>query len=75
MIAMTKGERDDLRRLIQQRERVLISATKQRSAELLADFESHMASQYAFDNDTVWQEAAKAAEQAIKKAQLQIAAR
>ena len=35
--AMTKGEREDLQRLIKQRERVLKSAAKQRSAELLAD--------------------------------------
>ena len=75
MIAMTKAERDDLRRLIQQRERVLKSAAKQRSAELLADFEKQMASEYTFDDDAVWQEAARAAEQVITKAKLQIAAR
>ena len=75
MISMSKGERDDLWRLIQQRERVLKSAAKQRSAELLADFENQIASEYAFDDDAVWQEAAKAADQSITKAKLQIAAR
>jgi hypothetical protein len=75
MIAMTRAEREDLRRLIQQRERVLKSAAKQRSAELLADFENQIASEYAFDNDAVWEEAAKAADQAIRKAKSQIATR
>jgi hypothetical protein len=64
-----------LRRLIQQREHVLKSAAKQRSAELVADFESQIASKYAFDDDVVWQEVAKATEQIISKAKLQIAAR
>ena len=39
---MSKGEREDLQRLIRQREKVLTSAAKQRSAELLADFENQM---------------------------------
>ena len=75
VIAMNKLERDDLRRLIQQRARVLKSAAKQRSAELLAEFEKEMASEYAFDDDAVWQEATRAVEQVIRKANLQIAAR
>jgi hypothetical protein len=75
MIGMRKDERNDLRRLIQQRQHVLKSAAKQRSAELLADFENQMASEYAFDDDAVWQEAARTAEQVITKAKLQIAAR
>lgn len=40
MSAMTKCERDDLYRLIRQREKVLKSAAKQRSAAVLADFEN-----------------------------------
>jgi hypothetical protein len=39
---MTRHERDDLQRLVRQREKVLKSAAKQRSAELLADFENQM---------------------------------
>jgi hypothetical protein len=46
---MSKGEREDLQRLVRQREKVLRSAAKQRSAELLADFEDQMGAQYAFD--------------------------
>ena len=37
---MNKGEREALQVLIRQRERVLKSAAKQRSSELLADFET-----------------------------------
>ena len=42
---------------------------------MLADFENQIASEYSFDNDAVWQEATKAADQAIRKAKSQIAAR
>ena len=51
---MNKGEREDLQRLIKQREKVLKSAAKQRSAELLADFENQMGSEYSFNQDEVW---------------------
>jgi hypothetical protein len=39
---MTGNEIDDLQRLIRQREKVLKSAAKQRSTEVLADFENQM---------------------------------
>lgn len=42
---MTKGEREDLHRLIRQREKVLKSAAKQRSADLLADFDVQLAAE------------------------------
>ena len=44
MSMMNKSEREDLLRLIRQREKVLKSAARQRSAELLADFENQMGS-------------------------------
>jgi hypothetical protein len=75
MTAMTKSEREDLQRLIRQREKVQKSAAKQRSAELLADFENQMAAQYAFDDDAVWAEAANEAEREVAKAQQRIAQR
>jgi hypothetical protein len=46
---MTRAEREDLQRLVRQREKVLRSGVKQRSAELLADFENQMGSEYSFD--------------------------
>ena len=72
---MTKGERDDLQRLVRQREKVLKSNAKLRSKELLADFENEMAAEYAFDDDSVWAQAAKAAEAEVAKAQKRVAAR
>jgi vacuolar-type H+-ATPase subunit H len=75
MALMTKHERDDLHRLIRQRERVLKSAAKQRSVEVLADFENQMGQEYSFDDDHVWAEASKIANAAVAKAQDQIKAR
>jgi hypothetical protein len=72
---MSKGEREDLQRLIRQREKVLKSAAKQRSAELLADFENQMGSEFSFDQDEVWQKAAQEAETEVRKAQTKIALR
>jgi hypothetical protein len=74
MNAMTKGEREDLHRLIRQREKVLKSAAKQRSAELIADFENQMGQEYSFDQDEVWAEAEEAAEREVAKAQARVAA-
>ena len=54
---MTKGEREDLQRLVRQREKVLKAAARQRSAELLADFENQMGQEYSFDHDEVWEKA------------------
>jgi len=73
--AMSKGEREDLHRLVRQREKVLKSAAKQRSAELIADFENQLGSEYAFDDDAVWTKAEKLAELEIAKANKLIAAR
>jgi hypothetical protein len=72
---MTKAEREDLQRLIRQREKVLKSAATQRSAELLSDFENQMGQQYSFDDDRVWSEATKIADAAVAKAKEQMKAR
>jgi hypothetical protein len=72
---VTKGEREDLQRLIKQREKVMKSAAQQRSAELLADFENQMGQEYAFDQDETWTEAVRTVEPLVKKAQAQIAER
>ncbi|MDX1070462.1 hypothetical protein GOL32_18090 [Sinorhizobium medicae] len=72
---MTKGEREDLQRLIRQREKVLKSAAKARSTELLADFENQISAEYRFDDDTVWAAAEKAAEAEVRKAQERVTAR
>ena len=75
MSMMIRSEREDLQRLVRQREKVLKSAAKQRSADLIADFENQMGSEYSFDQDEVWTKAQQAAEREVKKAQGVIAAR
>lgn len=72
---MTKGEREDLLRLIKQRERVAKSGAEQRSAVLLAEFEQQISAVYAFDQDSVWRQAYEAAAAAFAKANAEIAAR
>jgi hypothetical protein len=65
---MTKGEREDLQRLVRQREKVLKSPAKQRSAELLAEFENQIGQEYFFDQDEVWQKAMELADREVRKA-------
>jgi len=52
-----------------------MSAAKQHSTELLADFENQMGQEYAFDQDEVWAQAAGVAKQLVDKCQAQVAAR
>jgi hypothetical protein len=75
MSTLSKSEKEDLQRLVRQREKVLKSAAAQRSAELLADFENQMGQQYRPVDDKVFERAAKEAEQTVEKANRTIAAR
>jgi len=72
---MTSRERSDLAALIRQRERVLKTKIKERSRELLAQFEQQAAVIYEYDDDATWSEAVKIAEQEIVKANTKIAER
>jgi len=72
---ITKHEIENLQRLVRQRERVQKSAAKQRSADLAADFENQMASEFSFDDDVVWAKAKAEAEVEVRKAKRKIAAR
>jgi hypothetical protein len=74
-MSMQHREREDLQRLVRQREKVLKSAAKQQTAELIADFENQMGSEYSFDQDSVWEAAAEAAQKEVAKAQKLVAAR
>jgi hypothetical protein len=74
MSAMTRNEIEHLQRLIRQREKVLKSAARQRSAEVLADFENQMGQEYSFDQDAVWEEARRIALAAVETANKQIRA-
>jgi hypothetical protein len=72
---ISKSEREDLQRLIRQREKVMKSAAKQRSAELSADFENQLGQIYSFDQDAVWKQAVNEAEAETAKANARIQAR
>jgi hypothetical protein len=72
---MSRAEREDLHRLVRQREKVMKSAAKQRSSELLADFENQMGSEYSFDQDQIWEKATEAATREVEKAEKLVAAR
>lgn len=74
MNAMTKGEREDLIRLIKQRERVAKTAAEQRSAAMLAEFEREVTSRHAFATNEVWQASVEAAQKAAREAAQKIAA-
>jgi hypothetical protein len=71
---MTKGEREDLVRLVKQREKVAKSAAEQRSAMMLADFEREIAAIHTFDKNEVWRAAMDVGIEAAKKANEAVAA-
>lgn len=72
---MTKGERDDLLRLVRQRERVCKTAAEQRSAALLAEFEQQISAVYKFDDNDTWAKAYGAAQEAFDAANAMIVAK
>ena len=72
---MTKGDRDNLAKLIRARERVAKTAATQRSAELLAEFEKQVNSDYRIGGDQVWSQLVADANRACKEADEQLAAR
>jgi replicative superfamily II helicase len=65
---MTKGEREDLIRLIKQRERVAKTAAEQRSSAMLAQFEREVSALHPFANNDVWRAAAEAVSDAVRAA-------
>jgi hypothetical protein len=72
---MTKGERTELLSLIKKREKVMKTMAAERSAEMLAEFESQAAKIYAFNDDAVWAKAKEEAAAAVSAAQAAVAER
>jgi hypothetical protein len=72
---MTKAERDDLIRLIKQRERVAKTAAEQRSAAMLVDFEQQISKLHDWNKDEIWKAAVEAVKEAAQKASTEIAER
>jgi hypothetical protein len=73
--AMTKGERQDLQRLVRQRAKLEKAGVAQRRAELWADFEAQLQAEYAFDQDEVWKAAHELAEEVLADANKKVAER
>lgn len=74
-VGMTPRERTDLTRLARERGKVAKGQADLRAKELLADFEQQISSIYSFDDDAVWAEATRAAEEAVAAAKQSIDAR
>lgn len=74
MAEMTKSDRDTLIKIARQRERVAKSSAKERSKQLIADFEEQLDRRYSFDENEVWAAAEASVSAALEKAQDQIAA-
>lgn len=71
---MTRWEYDELSKLARAREKAAKAAAEQRAAELLADFETKLASTYDFD-DQHWNDLTQAAERVVAEADAEIAER
>lgn len=75
MSTMTKTERMEIGQLIRKRERVMKSQAQERSALLLAEFDSASAKIFHYDEDPIWQRAQAEAEKAVEAAQRVVAER
>jgi hypothetical protein len=72
---MSKTEMENLGKLIRHREAMMTAAARQRSKELLAEFEQQMASEYKYDEDDTWKALTVAADGVAQEAANKIAAR
>lgn len=75
MSEMTRRERTDLVSICKQRAKFAKAMADVRAADLLADFEAQLATEYAFDEDETWREAYTIAREALAEANEMIAAR
>lgn len=72
---MTKGEREELKRLARERARVAKQDTQRRTADLKAMFEQELLTMYDYNRDEVWKDAVEAAKKAGEEAAHIIAVR
>ena len=71
-VGMSKGERDELAKVIRQRGRVAKGHVESAKADLLADVEAKLAAEFSA-RDEMWDGAMEIAEQAIRDAKAEIA--
>jgi DNA-binding NarL/FixJ family response regulator len=72
---MTRYEREAIERHTRDRERAAKVLTEERIAEMKADFERKLAAQYSFDQDPVWKEAHRLADEVVKQSNQLVAER
>ena len=72
---MTNRERGELISLCKQRAKLAKQMASYRAADLFADFEAQLATEYAWDDDEVWAEAHRIAAEALADANTRIAER
>ncbi len=70
---MTRGEREDLQKLIRKRERIAKADAASRGREILAIVESQLCARFSAE-DEVWRSIVATAEEAVEKADAEIAA-
>jgi hypothetical protein len=75
MTKMTNGERSELISLCKQRAKLAKQMASYRAADLRADFEAQLAAEYAWDDDEVWAEARRIADEATADANTRIVER
>jgi fructoselysine-6-P-deglycase FrlB-like protein len=74
MTPMTSRDRAELGKLLRMRAKVTKAAIDQQQAAYVADVEAQLSAQYKFDDDK-WQDVTKAAQEAVAKADAEIAKR
>jgi hypothetical protein len=72
---MTKGEREELKRLARERARVAKHDAQRRSADLKAMFEHQIADAFSYNSDETWSQAVLIAREECAKAQEMVAER
>jgi hypothetical protein len=75
MGTMLRRDYEALERLSRDRERIAKHAADARASELDADFEQQMAKTYSFDQDAIWREANRLADEETRQANSVIANR
>src|SRR5712692_10011306 len=74
-VEMTKGERDELLKLIRRQEHVAKTAAMQRSTDLMAEFERQIASIYTPNDDETFRRLHEEADRVAQEADARLAAR
>jgi len=72
---MTKGEREELKRLAREKARVAKADASRRSADLLASLEHQIATEYQWDQEVVWTQVTQEVAEAVGLANERIAER